>query len=452
MEWWFTPMRRLCQWSYYVNLLGLKIPVGLLFKASQAPHVLAAIVLVWLPFLLYSHAVLLPKVREATTYGSLVWQLLLAMWVTIPACVVGGVVILKAYSPKMAVGFASLMSLIGCFHFFAVPCVWNTFSGSLLLQVLFFAFEDLPILAWIWCLAWVVRLQRFVEVLQAGKASPIAEPKGPEDTVLIVGNAPTVTEGAALGPVIDSFTHVVRFNQFSISRPDFTGSKVGFHFCNGRNFPKTNTVVGVCPLFNASLTHAAYLFMPHMEEARDIFNVFTNPKVDSWFIDEESILALRKKLGCAVWQIPTSGMVAVDAFLRKRDAIMLHGFNFFQGKKIHYFEESPTQLITSWLERFVTHNPSLEKKWVNKLQKEGRVTFLSQALAEATTGGDVTKAVSGGGGDVAVELMAAAAATDKEKTLAEDDNDGRARARARERRPGLFQTILRDGMPSQFSL
>merc|ERR1719343_1216874 len=115
-----------------------------------------------------------------------------------------------------------------------------------------------------------------------------------------------------------------------------------------------------------------------MEEASTILAGLTSSKVNSWFIEEDRILSLRRKIGCRLWQIPTSGMVAIDAFLESRGKVTLHGFNFFQGKKIHYFKESPTQLITSWLERFVTHDPSCEKRWVEGLVKEGVVSFLSQ--------------------------------------------------------------------------
>merc|ERR1719343_1334585 len=116
--------------------------------------------------------------------------------------------------------------------------------------------------------------------------------------------------------------------------------------------------------------------MPHLEEAVTIYKNLTNTQSNAWFVAEEHILALRKKIGCKIWQIPTSGMVAIDAFLAGHKQISLHGFNFFQGKRIHYFEESPIQLITSWLERFVTHDPSLEKVWVAELMKDGRVSFL----------------------------------------------------------------------------
>jgi hypothetical protein len=297
----------------------------------------------------------------------------------------------------------------------------------------------MPILAWIWCLVHVVRLQRHIKKSQAQRASPFEASKGPQDNVLIVGNAPTVTEGEPMGYLIDSFNHVVRFNSYAVDRHAHTGCKIGFHFCNGRNFNCAKTVKVVCPLFNASLTHACYLFMPHMEDAVKIYNGLTNKKVDSWFIEEEEILELRRKIGCRVWQIPTSGMCAINAFLESRHEVTLHGFNFFQSKKIHYFEETPVQLITSWLERFVTHDPSREKTWVEGLVQSGRASFLSDVFASEAEASQ--QAAEGKEKAKPVEETEADA-----KKL--EDEDGELRRRT----PGIVQTILKDGFPSQFSL
>lgn len=413
----------LCRSSYYISLLGLKIPAGLLVRASNARHVLAFITLAWVPFLLYSHAVLLPMVQN-----TLVWHLLTALWVTIPMMVVGTVILTRAFAPKTFAYFSAAAVFVLLFHALAIPMLAPTTFGSVLLQALFAFFEDAPIAAWIWCLVHVVRMQDHIKANQLPKNSPFTAAKGAKDTALIVGNAPTVIEGLPLGNVIDSFDQVVRFNQYTVAKPEFTGSKVTSHFCNGRNFPTSKAVKAVCPLFNASLTHAVYLFMPHMEDTQDIYRNLTSSKVDAWFVEEDLILNLRKKLGSQVWQIPTSGMVAIESFLQTGQEVSLHGFNFFEGKKIHYFEESPTQLITSWLERFVTHDPSLEKIWVAGLATEGRVSFLAETVT------------------------AAAAA-------AEDSPDGEAEGSPskdekgiRRRGPGLIQTLIKDGLPSQFSL
>jgi len=420
-----------CKWSYYVSLLGLKIPAGLLLNASRARHVLVFLVAVWVPFLCYCHAALLPMVQAASS-ASLIWHVLFAVWVTLPLQTVGTVILMRAFSPKIFGMFLCAAIGVALFHWLAIPAIASTSFGGVLLHVLFTCFEDVPIAAWIYCLVYVVKLQDHVRSKQRGRESPFKEPRSKEDCLLIVGNAPTVTDGAPLGSTIDSFTHVVRFNQYSVNRPAYTGSKVGFHFCNGRNFPSSKSVTAVLPLFNASLTHALYLYMPHLEDAADIYAGLTSTEVDSWFVEEERILELRRKIGCRLWQIPTSGMVAIDSFLSKRQEVFLHGFNFFEGKKIHYFEESPVQLIASWLERFVTHDPSREKRWVARLAEEGRVSFLSTsngAAASSTT--EATK------GDEAV-----ADATKGEE--AEKKPEARA--------PGLLKTLLKDGMPSQFSL
>jgi len=40
-----------------------------------------------------------------------------------------------------------------------------------------------------------------------------------------------------------------------------------------------------------------------MEDAMKIYNGLTNKKVDSWFIEEEEILELRRKIGCRVFVV-----------------------------------------------------------------------------------------------------------------------------------------------------
>jgi len=419
----------LCRASYFISLLGLKIPCGLLVRASRAVHVLAFVTLVWVPFLIYTHLFLLPQVQDlsaSTAEG--IWHVLTAVWLTIPLLVVGAVILSFVNQRNTLVAFLSALGVMATFHGVIIPSIAQTSFGNILLHALFAFFEDMPVVGWIWCLVYVVRMQKHVKVKQAGRKSPFEECKDP---VLIVGNAPTVTEGNPLGALIDDFSHVVRFNSYNTEKPEFTGSKVSFHFCNGRNFPTSNAVKAVCPLFNASLTHAAYLFMPHMEDAPEIFANLTSTKVEAWFVEEERILALCRRIGTPFWQIPTSGMVALDAFMGNSDQVCLHGFNFFQGKKIHYFQESPTQLITSWLERFVTHDPSREKKWVEGLAAKGDVSFLAQHPVGSETKG---------------KFEACDDEATPEGKKKDDDAD------LRRRTPGLFRTMLKDGMPSQFSL
>jgi len=217
----------------------------------------------------------------------------------------------------------------------------------------------------------------------------------------------------------------VRFNHYNVIQVEHTGSTVTHHFCNGRKLPETNSIHVVLPIFNASLTHAAYLFMPHMEDARETCENLISSKATVWAVEEERLLALRKKMNLTLNHIASSGMVAIDAYLSMHDRVTLHGFNFFAGTKIHYFEEDLTQLVTSWLERCVTHDPAREKIWVQSLIKEGRAQMLS-------------------------DIPAAPAQTDAAQYLRKKSGDEEG---SRKRQgPTVMQALLKDGLPSQFSI
>jgi len=420
----------LCRMSYYINLLGLKVPLALLVRASYARYVLSLIFLIYVPFSFYCHAVLLPKVAEAQ-FGLAIWHLLIAMWITIPLLVVGSVIFRNVRQSGPLSIFAGALAAMVVFHRIAVPALQPTPMGSIMLQLLFTIFEDGAIAGWVWCLWHVVKLQDHVRLTKSKSECPIQLATGAEDISLVVGNAPTVMD-SPLGEVMDGFKSVSRFNTFNMSKPEYTGSKVHYHFCNGRNLPAAREVKAVLPLFNASLTHAAYLFMPHMEEAAGICANLTSSEANVWVVDEERILELRKKIKCNFWQIPTSGMVAIDSFLSKQPEVALHGFNFFSGKKIHYFEESPLQLITSWLERFVTHNPPCEKIWVESLVDEGRAYFLNEGRREKGEG------------------------KRDRATISEHESSKKGKLDSKEARfrsiPGLLKFLRKDLLPSQFSM
>jgi hypothetical protein len=432
----------LCRASYYISLLGLKIPLGLLARASHARYILAGLSFVVVPLNIYTHLVLLDAVREAS-YGLAIWHTLMAVWVTIPLLVVGSVILGHVRDREPIFAFVATLSLVACIHRYLIPLIQPTKVGSWLLQFMFAFFEDGSIAGWIWCLYYVVQVQDHVRSLGSSHKCPIETSKGSEDRILIVGNAPTVTDGAPLGAEIDNFADVVRFNQYTVHNPPYTGSKASYHFCNGRNLPE-KAVKAVLPIFNASLTHAAYLFMPHMEDARETCETLMCCKASVWFVEEERLLALRKKIGCNLWQIPSSGMVAIDSFLAEHPKITLHGFNFFTGKQIHYFQESPTQLITSWLERFVTHNPPMEKRWVEGLMKEGRAAFLADEVQKRS--GENSEHPSIAEDKAVAETMQQQEDTAEAKKLGGEDGEARRRA------PGVMRKLWRDGMPSQFSI
>mmetsp|Transcript_67962 Transcript_67962/g.191558 ORF Transcript_67962/g.191558 Transcript_67962/m.191558 type:complete len:429 (-) Transcript_67962:292-1578(-) len=417
----------LCQASYYINLLGIKLPLCLTVRASRARLALGLVLFLYVPLLACSHVLLLPMLRESA-WGLYVWHGLVAVWVTIPLIVVGTIIIcfVRSAVPLAMLSASALGTL--ALHWYVLPAVQPTWFGGVLLQVLFAFFEDGSTAGWVWCLYHAVRLQNYA------RSQDRRKPKArPGDSILIMGNAPTVTAGSPLGTVIDGFTDVVRFNGYSTEKQEHTGSKVTYHYCNGRNAPNSCAIKAVLPLFNASLTHACYLFMPHMMEATETCERLMSTKVDTWFIEEERILALCKKINCHFWQIPSSGMAAIDEFLSRYPEVTLHGFTFFEGKQIHYFRETPLQLITSWLERFVTHNPAREKQWVQGLLGAGCVSFLAQAPA----------ALAVDAGTPALQRGPADHPCAGEKAPC---------GGVRKRLQGFSRFLAMDGLPSQFSL
>jgi len=298
------------------------------------------------------------------------------VWFTIPLVVVGAVIISAVSNPSVHFGFVVILIATAYFHDAIIPTVQPTQMGTMMLQALFTFFEDLSSLGWIWCLFHVIRIQNHVEKTGKTNCNKTESLNDAQRCAVIVGNGPSVVREPAVGSLIDKYTEVVRFNSFSTVKPEFTGMKTSYHFCNGRRRPNLDNVMTAAPLFYSSITHACYLFMPRMEEALSVCHSLMQN--DAWFIPEENILELIKEIGLPFWQIPSSGMIAIHAFLQKYDQVSLHGFDFFAGQNIHYFEESLLQLLTSWLERFVTHNPKMEKEWVKKLVRERKTVFLAE--------------------------------------------------------------------------
>jgi len=381
----------LCRCSYFCNLLGLKLPLGLTLRASRARHVLAAILVFWLPFSFYCHTCLLPIVQESSC-GPIIWHALFAVWFTIPLFVVGAVIISAVSNPLVHFGFVVILVATAYFHDAVIPAVQPQRIGTIMLQALFTFFEDLSSLGWIWCLCHVIRIQNHVEKTGKKSCNKTESISDPQRCAVIVGNGPSVVREPAVGSLIDTYTEVVRFNSFSTVKPEFTGMKTSYHFCNGRRRPNLDNVMTAAPLFYSSITHACYLFMPRMEEALSVCTSLMQN--DAWFIPEENILELIKEIGLPFWQIPSSGMIAIYAFLKKYDQVSLHGFDFFAGKNIHYFEETLLQLLTSWLERFVTHNPEMEKEWVKKLVRERKTLFLAEMPSCMLPPGDKSKLIN----------------------------------------------------------
>jgi len=247
-----------------------------------------------------------------------------------------------------------------------------------------FCFWDDPFLWFSWVshkLIGILRVDRRQNRLNAGKLY------GPR--IMVIGNGPSAVEGEPFGSEIDKFDEVVRFNNFvckSLGMEKWVGTKTTVHFSDGVLYPTFTDyhVPGatvVLSLFADRLMIAgSYLLQ---RAGADLqwqlaWNFMFDPET-TW-IEKERIERLKGMLGCKGPKHPTSGMLAIDYFVHHPNTklpVVIHGFDFFQGPKIHYYAE-----VEPWFERFNNHigvnmhSPHLEKILVQKWVEEGKVIFL----------------------------------------------------------------------------
>jgi hypothetical protein len=106
---------------------------------------------------------------------------------------------------------------------------------------------------------------------------------------------------------------------------------------------------------------------------------FLSDSTTTW-IEKDRIESLKEKLGLIGLKHPTSGMLAIDYFVNKPGVklpVVIHGFDFFMGPKIHYYDayEPLWERINNKI-GVNQHSPHKEKVYVEKLIAEGKVVFI----------------------------------------------------------------------------
>mmetsp|Transcript_43771 Transcript_43771/g.93104 ORF Transcript_43771/g.93104 Transcript_43771/m.93104 type:complete len:349 (-) Transcript_43771:150-1196(-) len=207
--------------------------------------------------------------------------------------------------------------------------------------------------------------------------------------VLVVGNGPSALDGEPLGDRIDEFDEVVRFNNFqnkTAGMEKFVGTKTTVHFSDGVLYPtyKEYHVAGadvVLSLITDRYMVAGTYFILRGGadlQTRLTMNFLKDPNL-SW-IEKSQIERLKELLGLTWIKHPTSGMLAIDHFLNMPGVqlpVYIHGFDFFMGPKIHYFDahEPLYERVNNHI-GVNMHSPHKEKIYVEKLIAEGKVRFL----------------------------------------------------------------------------
>lgn len=211
--------------------------------------------------------------------------------------------------------------------------------------------------------------------------------RGPR--VLVVGNGPSAVEGEPLGHKIDEFDEVVRFNNFqtkTAGMEKFVGTKTTAHFSDGVLYPtfKEYHVPGADVMLSLVMDRfmvaGSYFIMRGGADLQPRLarEFLCDPSV-GW-ISKDSIERLKKVLGLRGVKHPTSGMLAIDHFVNQPGVqlpVYIHGFDFFQGPKVHYFDDcEPLYERVNDRIGVNMHSPEKEKVYVEQLIAEGKVCFL----------------------------------------------------------------------------
>merc|ERR1719203_102239 len=191
--------------------------------------------------------------------------------------------------------------------------------------------------------------------------------------------ARSAVQGKELGDEIDNF------QTKSANMEKFVGTKTTVHYTDGTLCPTYEEYHAegadvVLSLFaDRFMVAGTYVIQRGGADLQLPLTLqFLKDPTTTW-VSKEDIENLKKKVGLTL-KHPTSGMLAIDHFVRKAGVelpVYIHGFDFFQGPTIHYYHKSEPVF-----ERFLNqvgvnqHSPHLEKVYVERLIAEGKVRFL----------------------------------------------------------------------------
>jgi len=225
--------------------------------------------------------------------------------------------------------------------------------------------------------------------LDRSKANRVMAGKILGPRIVVIGNGPSALEGEPRGHIIDQFDEVVRFNNFQTKTTGMeahVGKKTTVHYSDGTLFPTYSQYHAPGASIILSLIMDRFIVAGTYVVQRAGTDLqlpltfrFLNDPTIGW-MTKERIELLKKNLGLQSVKHPTSGMLAIDHFVRQEGVqlpVYIHGFDFFQGPKIHYFSDQEP-IFERLLDKVGVnqHSPLKEKVYVERLVAEGKVRFL----------------------------------------------------------------------------
>lgn len=213
-------------------------------------------------------------------------------------------------------------------------------------------------------------------------------------SIVVLGNGPSLVKGESLGHLIDGMDEVVRFNNFQTRASGlekWTGSKTTVHFSDSMLYPSypeyhvPGATVALSLFMDRLLVAGSYfIFRGAIDLAiKECFDLLLNPAL-GW-VPHEDINNLKADIGISHWKHPTSGCLAIDWFVRNRPdesvPVYIHGFDFFEGAEIHYYNKTEPlyERLNDMIGVKSMHQPEKEKAYVAKLVEQGKVKWLKDS-------------------------------------------------------------------------
>jgi len=349
--------------TYLLCLTDYLYLVGLALPPACAPAMLAVIAAGFLSSLCGAW-MMAAQILAGSMLPLWVWHSVIGGWFTLRVVVLGHILWLFSIDFQFYMGVAmhTGMGLLCVKLHQNLELVQPYYWANAALIGVWLYMVAMPFLGFTYGLLCVVRMQRWLKAHPEHVLHPLKE-KNSKEHVIVVGNGP-LPDGVA--EKIDEFNEVVRFNKYN-KNVKRSGKKVTYHFMSSSwmDADAPSHVRHVQSMANGSLTHAMNVFLPHLLVARKILaNIEAG---NMYFLSRESLMDLRGKLGIGFWQLPTSGMSAIEHFTSSYTHTTITGFSFFKtGARTYENALDFINSIVCMIELSFTHSPPKEKRYVEE--------------------------------------------------------------------------------------
>ena len=197
-----------------------------------------------------------------------------------------------------------------------------------------------------------------------------------KNTIIIIANGSSVLS-YEYGALINTFENVARINNYSISKHDkYIGDKIDIWF-NGANqglkkrkiLDQQQVVVFVPLLIHLNKQHRLNKISKKLGISSDKYTLVHKDEMSFY----ESFTKINR---------PTTGLCSILWSLKRYNKVIIHGFDFFQATKDHYFDTKIKKLLIKYglINMGNKHDNISEKLFVDYLIEQNKVITLDHYL------------------------------------------------------------------------